>query len=321
MGVYGYQGNEVDNVYSFNGELLDLAYDYHGNEIYTATQYPVSNNYTVSLMFDLPDIMGGTQGLAADSISNKMAQLYTGKILMIDVLTGNYTQVADSFDLLHGNAGQFKPVKESQSDDYPLLYVSGGEALTDETNYYAALLEVKITGNTSTLQRVFVVDEVVSYGGKGHFAIDFDNNVAYHVYYEKYEPASGEVIDYTYISKWSLSSYEQMTPIRLRPQNGFYKLTNLIDSFTIPYVQENQSVSFIDGTIALISDAGSNSVVFVDAEKKKAYLTLSNDMPSGEIEGIAFLLNSLTNKYDMVLCSRNNNYTTPHNYYYRYQFD
>jgi len=322
MSIYSMGGLTLLSANSVDGVSLNKAYDVIGNEVFSASSktYPVSSNYTASLMFDLGAIMSGTQGLAADSISNELAQLYTGKILMIDADTGAYNQVASALNMLHGGGGQFKPTKESSEDDYPLLYVSGGKSITDTENeiYYAPLLETKIQNGSSTFQRVFLADEGVSYGGGGHYALDFDNGIAYHVY----SPTFYDTSDYTYISAWDMTSYESIEAptTNPNPRNGYWKFTNKLDSFTIPFVQENQSVSFIDGTIALISDVGNNSVHFVDPEERRTYLVITEDMPSGEIEGIAFLYNSTTNKKDMVLCSRNNSTTDPHNWYYRYQF-
>lgn len=322
MSIYNVTGNAIYSADSVTGTPISKAYNVNGVEVFSAKAYPITNNYTMSVILDIGAIMSGTQGLAANSLTNELAQLYTGRIIMIDADTGEYRQVASALNMLHGGAGQFKPTKEDSGDEYPLLYVSGGQSIADGDIRYSPLLEIKIENDTSATQRVFVADEGNAIGGGGHFAIDFDNLVAYHVYSTSYYAPDDPSNSHTYISAWDMTQYEQITAPTTNPapKNGWFKFTSLLDSFEILYVAENQSVSFIDGTIVLISDVGNNSVVCVDAEEKRVYLTLSDDMPPNEIEGVAFLPNPITGKQDMILNARNNSSSDPHNWYYRYQF-
>ena len=99
MAVYNKSGNILSQVYDKSGNALIQAYDKSGNPIMDS--HAVSNAYTRSLIFKITDtsISNGTQGIACDSLSQKIAQLYTGKILMFDQ-NGTYTQVASVFNLV-----------------------------------------------------------------------------------------------------------------------------------------------------------------------------------------------------------------------------
>lgn len=309
MSVYDVNGNNISNVYDSGGVKLLQAYDINGRPLMRS--HAVSNRYTRSLIFSNSSLDSGTQGIACDSITQKIAQLYTGKIYMF-AIDGTPTQVASVFNLGHGSAGQFAPTK-IESQVYPLLYVSsGGSGTVVGDLNYAILLEVQCAENSSSMLRAFAVTEDEGYAGM--FAIDFDNNIVYHVYREAYDSSTAEL---TYISAWEFSTMQKTTAITWnpRPANGVYILTNKLKSFTIPYVKKMQSVTFFDGLIVLLSDSG--YVSFVDPVTESVFLKLTSDMPAAEREGVGFILNPSTQQYDMVISNRASGAMN----FYRYEFD
>lgn len=308
MAVYNKSGNILSQVYDKSGNALVQAYDKSGNPIMET--HAVSNVYTRSLIFKITDtsISGGTQGIACDSLSQKIAQLYTGKIYMFNQ-NGSYTQVASVFNLGHGGTGQFAPTKEA-GQDYPLLYVSAQKPTTVDNVVYAFLLEVQCSTSSSTMPRAFAVSETEGYAGI--FAIDFDNSIAYHIYKEAYE---SDTVQIMYISAWDMTEYELAPDLSWTPASAVYRFTNKLKSFSVPFVNEMQACTFFDGLIACLSDDG--YVRFIDPVTESVYLTINQDMPAFEREGIDFMLNPTTGKYDMILSNR----TTTEMNVYRYEFE
>lgn len=310
MAVYDVTGSPVSTVYALDGTPLTQAYNINGEPLLSS--HAVSDRYIASLEQSISEIASGTQGIACDSVTQTIAQLYPGKIIMINLSDGSYTQVASSFNLGHGSTGQFAPTKEPEQD-YPLLYVShaGGVAVDDVT--YDLLLEVQCSSSSSKMKKIFAVNEPDN--RLGHFAIDFENEIIYHTYHEAYESPTAE---YTYISAWDMNEYTSFSDLPYTVsggvEDGKYLLTNKLFSFAIPFVNKQQSTSFFDGLIALFSDEG--YVQFVDPVSKSVYLTINRDMPVYEREGIGFVLNETTGQYDMILSNRANGSAS----YYRYQF-
>ena len=318
--IYKINGDSISSAYEFDGDSVSTTYDIDGVAIWTSRpSHAVSSNYTVSLAHDIPDIASGTQGIACDSLSQEIAQLYSGKIIMIDVSDGSYTQRASSFNLGHGSTGQFAPTKASQSDLYPLLYVSTQSEQSINDNIYAIFTEVKIGESSSTMNRIFYVpfDGATTGDGYALFAFDFTNNIVYSVYFSAYYATTGtgkvkvySLNDFTSLSDGSYS------PV---PTNGYYTAGNPIEAYDIDFIPEVQAITFFDGLIACLCDYphSNGKVIFLDPEHHDVYLTLDNLSVPFEREGISFILNPNTNKYDMILSRR----TTGVNEYYRYQFN
>lgn len=310
MALYTLTGEQINTAYNTSGTAITQAYDIDGHQL--LNPHKVSNSYTRTLILENSENVAGTQGLACDSITQTIAQLYSGKIIAYDISTGEYTQVAGSLNLGHGTSGQFAPEKGS-NDSYPMLYVSTGHSVTvDDENYYGILIEMKIGEIPSKANRIFAVPDGGGYSGL--FAIDFDNDILYHVQTEAYRSSTAEI---TNISAWDMTSYVTFDDLPWVAQvtNGRYMLNNKLFSFTIPYVNEVQSLTFFDGLIALFSDDG--YVQFVDPESRSVYMTINKNMPDFEREGIGFVLNETTEQYDMVLSNRKNEFAS----YYRYEFD
>ena len=114
--IYKINGDSLSGAYDLDS-AIGTAYDIDGTVAWSnRTPHAVSDSYTVSMLYDIPDIASGTQGIACDSLSQDIAQLYSGKIITIDLSDGSYTQRASSFNLGHGSTGQFAPTKTSQTD-------------------------------------------------------------------------------------------------------------------------------------------------------------------------------------------------------------
>ena len=310
--TYDINGNNINTVYSKNGLSITPAYDINGNPL--GTSHVVTADFTSTLLYDIPDIGGGTQGLACDSISQEIAQLYSGKIITIDLSDGSYTQRASTRNLGHGSAGKFESTKRSQSDLYPALWVSTGRTQTFNNVVYGQYLEVFVGESQSTINRAFFVP--LDQSGYSLFAFDLDNNIVYSVVLSSYEAVSGssgwcsiKAYDMTDITAFTDVDYYQT------PANGCWLVNNVLDSFTTDYVAEVQSLTYYDGLILLLSDVG--GVVCIDTETHGVYFTITDGIVPYEREGIDFILNPSTQKMDMVLSARQ----TTFNVYYRYQFN
>lgn len=116
----------------------------------------MSNTFTKTLLYDIPDIGGGTQGLAIDNLSYEIAQLYTGKIITIKLSDGSYKQRADTRNLGHGGAGRFEFAKKNQSDLYPPLWVATQQNKTVGEDIYGQFIEVFIGEDQSIINRAFL---------------------------------------------------------------------------------------------------------------------------------------------------------------------
>lgn len=298
--IYDIDGVDLAKAYDIDANMQTVAYDVNGLDIWHSHQ--VSSRYTRTTLFTLSSIPGGVQGLACDSLSQTIAQLYTGGIVVIDMATGEFERRADTFDLGHGGTGQFAPSKISPTDEFPPLYVSGQQNYTIDGQVYQRLYEVYIGETRSTLNRLFFIPAPVA-NTNGMSAIDFEKGVFWQF-------MSSSENNCSYVHKYDMTKFE---PIEASSHavNGNWVFTDMLDSFTVEYVPDMQSLSYFDGLIACLSDVG--YVVFFDVDKKNEYLRLTKNIAPYEREGIGFILNPDTNQTDMILTSRNNSY-------YRYEF-
>ena len=270
------------------------------------------------MLFDLPDIASGTQGLACDSLSQTIAQLYGGKIITIDISSGSYVQ-RGSLLLGHGSTGQFAPNKLNQADLFPPLYVSTQNEQEINGNIYTMFLEIYVGESSVTLNRVFYVPFDGEEIGAGYklFAFDFANNIVYGVYFDGYYTTTGT----GRITAYSLNGFTSFPDGSYgppAPQNGYMVAGTPLDTWEIDFIEQVQAITFFDGLIGILSDQPTESgrVIFYDPVQKSTYLTL-NWLPTPfEREGISFILNPLTNRHDMILSRR----ASGVNEYYRYQF-
>lgn len=307
--IYNISGNQLSSAYSKTGTSLSTAYDKDANEVWNTTPAPshvVSDDFTATLIFDIPAIGAGTQGIACDSLSQQIAQLYTGKIITIDLSDGSYTQRASTRSLGHGSAGMFEPEKRNESDLFPALWVSTGQAQTINDVRYARFLEVFVGESQSTINRVFYVPAT----GYNLFAFDFENERIYMSSFVSSGQSYMHVYDMTDYSVFEDGEYPQT------PANGYCILNAPLASYEMDYINGTiQSVSFFDGLVAYLAD--DVGVVFWDVETHSHYLTISDGIVPYEREGIGFIENPSTGKTDMVLSARQ----TTFNVYYRYEFN
>lgn len=310
MGAYDINGNTVNALYSLLSSL-NSAYNIPGEVIWTSTPpHAVTNNYTASMLFDLPDIAPGTQGIACDSISQQIAQIYGGKIITIDVSNGEYVQRASNTDLGHGSTAQFEPEKRDESDLYPPLWVSFQNTQIINDIPYSQYREVFVGQSSSVINRCFYVP-LESSDGFSLFAFDFVNRRAYEVYFSAYYSDVGN----SRIRVFDMDDATSFSGPQFIPVGGNWLLGDPLDSYVIDFVPRCQAITFFDGLVGCLSDNG--YVRFIDVETKSEYLTLSNLIVPFEREGIGFILNPDTNKYDMILSARGVDF----NRYYRYQFN
>ena len=316
--IYDSTGNIISKSYDISGDLLTMCYDYQGNQL--RKSHAVSNNITKSLLLS-PNIPTGTQGFACDSITQSIAQLYGGVMYMIDVSSGEFER-SNNINLGHGRTGMFAPTKTS-SQEYPLLYVSG-ENYNVNGLYYTYLLEIIYASNTATLNKIYAVPIVE--GMFGSLCIDFDNNIVYNVVSTTYYGTT----DYMYINAWDMNSLELLEGASYSPtpQEGIYALTTKLSEFQVPFIPENQACTFFDGLLVAISDkalAENKFYQFIDVELQDIYMTIDkyNLMLDGELEGVSFLYNNETEKYDMIVSQRivSSGESEYHTEYWRYEFN
>lgn len=317
--IYKINGDSLSGAYDLDS-AIGTAYDIDGIVAWSnRPTHAVSDSYTVSMLYDIPAIGSGTQGIACDSLSQTIAQLYSGKIITIDLSDGSYTQRASSFNLGHGSTGQFAPQKANSSDLYPPLYVSTQSEQSINDTIYAIFAEVAIGESSSAMNRIFYVPFDGETTGDGYtlFAFDFANDIVYSVYFSGYYTTTGT-------GKVKVYSLNDFTPFvdgsySPVPTNGYYVAGNPIETYDIDFIPEVQAVNFFDGLIACLCDYPHNSgnVIFLDTEYHDVYLVLDNLAVPFEREGISFISNPTTNKDDMILSRR----TTGVNEYYRYQFN
>lgn len=230
--IYSINGNRLSNAYNKGGQIVS-PYNKDGERI----GHEITSKYTRSLMFTL-DLPTGTQGIACDSITQTIAQLYTGNIYLINVSDGSYSHIASSFNLGHGHTGQFAPTKTAEQE-YPFLYVSGPN-LTVENNEYTCLLMVECTSNSATMKKIYAIpaDEMLT--GTCQVCIDFENEVVYHVAASTYYGTA----DYTYIYAWDMTDIELLEGASYSPtpQEGIYALKTKLFEFQIPLFQKCKHV-------------------------------------------------------------------------------
>lgn len=308
--IYDIDGNQLNNAYALDGNNVNTAYDADGDSIWNRVSHLVSDKFTSTLLYDIPDIESGTQGIACDSLSQEIAQLYSGKIITIDLSDGSYAQRANARNLGHGSAGQFEPTKRNASDLYPALWVSTGQAQTINDIQYARFLEVFVGESQSTINRVFYVPA----SGYNLFAFDFENERIYMSSFFSSAQSYMYVYDMNDYSTFADGDYPQT------PANGYCILGDPLAVYEMDYINGTiQSVSFFDGLVAYLAD--DVGVVFWDVETHDVYLTISSGIVPYEREGIGFIYNESTGQTDMVLSYRLTGTTEKHNGYYRYEFD
>lgn len=313
--IYNKAGASISNPYTLSGSIPNIAYNKAGEQIWAkfVPSHAVSNKFDMTLLYDIPDIGGGTQGLAVDNLSKNIAQLYTGKIITIDLTDGSYVQRASTRNLGHGGAGRFESEKKNPSDLYPALWVATQQNKTVDEDVYGQFLEVYIGESQSTINRAFFAK--LPRNGSTLFAFDFDNNIAYCTIEASYYDETGwggliVAYDMTDVTQTTDITYAQ------NPTNGNWLLGDPLWVYETQYYREVQSSQFFDGLLCLLSDV--HGVVFIDIETKQEYLRLGRDViQNHELEGIDFLFNNQTQQYDMVISGR----TTGINEYYLYQFN
>lgn len=315
MSVYNKNGNILNSIYDKSGNALSHAYDKAGTEVFSGG-HAISQNF-IKTQMTIPELTSGTQAIACDSVTQSIAQLYTGHIYIIDLAEGTLIHPWSAKPLGHGDTGMFAPTKTA-SQDYPLLYAMRGKMEVDES-YYTYIFEIQCTKTPSAeLLRILAIPTESWVSGTNRFAIDFENRIIYHIYSTTYY----DTAEYMWIDAWDMDSVEVLDGVTYSnptPTDGIYILTEKLSGFTIPFVPEAQSVTFFDGLIAILSDQSGQAikyVQFVDPFREEVYMTLTNCGFSGELEGIGFLLDEETGKYDMIVSQRVNSVTE----YYRYKF-
>lgn len=306
--IYAIDGAKITSAYNKDGQIIS-PYNKGGERVGRAISSQFTRTILLDLASQLPD---GTQGIACDSITQSIAQLYDGNIYIIDVSDGSFVHCASSFNLGHAHTGQFAPTKTNEQE-YPLLYVSGNNATVSNVTY-TYLLVVSCTSSSAIMKKIYAIP-VNSGLSLCRAVIDFDNSIVYHVAASTYYGTA----DYTYISAWDMNKSELLDGATYSPAptDGIYAFTDKLYEFQIPFVPELQSCTFYDGLIVMLSDrtgVENKYYQFVDVEFKNVYMTMRSQIASSELEGVGFLYNKQTGKHDMIVSDRSMKF-------YRYEFN
>lgn len=303
--IYSKNGIELNEAFSKNGDTLSKAYKVNGTVAWEKKTHLVSRIFKSTLLYDILEIGSGTQGIACDSLSQNILQLYAGGIFAIDISDGSYGRMGGLTNLGHGSAGMFAKEKIAPTDLYPPLYVSTGLTQTVNDVLYGRFLEVYVGESQNVINKAFFVPLEKGYS---LFAFDLENGIAYHVVLIQ---AGG-----SYIESYDISSATEFTEGTYSPTpvSGNWLLSEPIEKFYIDFIADVQSLSFFDGLIAILSD--DNGVTFIDVATHEVYLNINNGIVGYEREGIDFIVNPSTGKTDMILSARQPTF----NVYYRYEF-
>lgn len=276
--IYSKTGATLSDAYAVDGTSLDTAYDVNGSVVFTKqsggvdySSYTISNYCSVSLQPTQGfDIYNGVifQYLAnSSSVNNRMTTINAETSAFI---VKNIVVVSD-----HGDSASFSNEFYSESDDYPLIYV------TADTNP-AKVYVNRVTPTTSELIRTlsFPLERTGYYAAA---CIDFENDIIYMVgYSENTALSDNDGSNKTVVSKWDMGN---MT------DNGDNTYTPaFISSYERPFIYVMQGQQYYDGML-WISSGGTNVRGYVYA-LDPIDGTLLYTVDSGtetEMEGIAFI--------------------------------
>ena len=279
---FGYVNNYIDSRISGIG-----TYNYTGEKI----DFQDSYGYSYDTLFPYTEV-ANSQGF--DIYNGHLVQMYAdSKIKIISLETGE-EEGTISLNIAHGDTGQFSNVKYDESDLFPLLYIT-----TDLTPSSVYVVRIQDT-STASIVKTYVLDNEAGYYS-GH-CFDFDNNLLYTFGY-KAESFTSDENNSTIVSVYDMSDETLIS-------DTSYSL-ELIERYEKPFIYCMQGQKFFKGKCFIISSYNpyqSPNVIYVYDPVRKLFTSQFTDLPAGlggsELEDLAFVLNSDTNYYDMIIGNR-----------------
>ena len=265
--------SSVGDNYNYEGIALDLQYK-HG--------------YDYEASIDIPSDYRGMQGFAI--YGNYLVQLYAnGNIVIFNLTNGNIESVIGGLTIGHGDSCQFSNKFYDENDPLPLLYVA--------TNVSPQICVVRFTSlsNATIIKAYDLGSESGYYSGQ---SIDFDNGIVYNFGY-KQNSYSDATNNNMIVSVFDLNNETQYSGIT-------YKLA-LIERYEIPFIYCVQGQTFLNGKCWLCSSYQTNVVptnIYVYDPYEKSIVADFPSLPMplrGEMEGIDFIKNTSTGKYDAII--------------------
>lgn len=277
MAIYDSNGNQLYRAYDASGTSLEKAYDADGNLIFASdidyTNYSISDYCSVSLSpMQGFDIYNGVifQFIANNSnVSNRMA---TVNAQTSTIINSNISAVSG-----HGDVATFSKEFYSESDQYPLIYVSSD---SNPTNIYVN----RVTTDSSQLIKTLYFPTIAQTGYNTGHCYDEDNKVLYILGYtmpNSWNTDQGGA-NKVLVSKWDM---DELT------DNGDNTFTpSFISSYEIPFIYVMQGQQWHDGMI-WVANGGTNVrgyVYALDPVTGEILYTIDTGTTT-ELEGIAFI--------------------------------
>ena len=277
--VDSYIDNRISGIgtYNYTGEKIDFQ-DSYGYDYDRLIAYTEINN---------------SQGF--DIYNGYIVQLYADqKIRIINMSTGENEGVIENVIFNHGDTCQFSNVKYDESDMFPLLYVT-----SDLTPSVVHIVRIIDNSTASVIKSYDLGIEAGYYAGH---CFDFNNNILYSFGYKIQNFTSSEN-NATIISVYNMNNETLIS-------DSTYSL-ELIERYEKPFIYCIQGQKFFKGKCYLVSSynpAVSPNVIYVYDPIRKLITSEFRNLPSSlggsELEDIAFVLNSETKYYNMIIGNR-----------------
>ena len=275
MAVYDVNGATLANVYGVNGAELQTAYDVSGAVVFERvdySDYTISDYCTVSLSptqgFDIYNGVIFQFMATGTSVYDRMAT--------IDAETATIINSNISAESDHGDSASFSREFYSDSDEYPLIYV------TSDTN--PALVYVnRVTTSSSTLVKTYSFPlEKTGYYAALCLAYPFMYMVGYSE--QNYQTDDGGN-NKTVISKWDMTKLTDNGDGTFTPE--------FISSYQRAFIYTMQGQQFHDGMLWISSgNTGVHGYVYALDPPDGSLLYTIDTNTTTEIEGIAFVSNT-----------------------------
>ena len=281
MAIYNINGNALQTAYDITVNLLSYAYDVVGNLVFSGeidySNYSISNYCNVSLSPTQGfDIYNGTIFQFIANLTNTSDRMATINANTSSIINSNVSAVAG-----HGNSASFSSEFYSESDDFPLLYVSPDMSVISDTEPTLVYVNRVTTGSSQLVKTYkFPLDKTGYYAG---LCLDEENQIMYMLGYSEYNYSTDDSgNNKTVISKWDMSSLTNNG-------DGTYTPT-FISSYERPFIYTMQGLQYHDEMLWVASGGtGVRGYVYALNPSNGNLLYTIDTNTTTEIEGISFI--------------------------------
>jgi hypothetical protein len=228
------------------------------------------------------------------------------RLIVYNLTDGTVIKENSQIECDHGDCACFSNTFYDANDDYPLVYISA------DTNPAKVYIN-RIKNDYSTQLVDTLVFDTEHTGYYADHCADFDTNILFQVgYKENSYDSNPNGTNKTIVSLWDLSD--------LTDNGDDTKTPRFIGKYELPFIVTMQDMAFFDGKIFVISSNNTNTDTKVYAINPYTHsicnvLTQFNShIKNSEQEGIDFVFNSDSLKYDMYL-------SNAVGYFYRIEFN